>query len=99
MLDSTACGGDRPPLEGDVPASYVLLDRSRSSLDATVDAEPKFGAVSRPVTRLKLRVLVDHSALEIFANGKPLTARTDPAVPFEARRGSCGAFDRQPTAE
>lgn len=66
--------------EGGLPPSYVLLDRSRSSLDAAVDTGPKSGPVALPDGRLKLRVLVDHSAVEIFANGKPLTARAYPTL-------------------
>lgn len=66
--------------EGDLPASYILLDRSRSSLDATVDAGPRSGALTLTGGRLRLRVLVDRSALEIFANGRPLTARAYPTL-------------------
>lgn len=57
----------------------VALDRSRSSLDDTVDAGPRSGPV--PIGAdgvVDLRVLVDHSALEVFANGRALTARIYP---------------------
>jgi Glycosyl hydrolases family 32 C terminal len=40
----------------------------------------KSGTVALPDGRLKPRVLVDHSAVEIFANGKPLTARACPTL-------------------
>jgi beta-fructofuranosidase len=60
--------------------SYVLLDRSRTSLDHTVDTEEKSGPVRLPGGKLHLRVLVDRSALEVFANGKPLTARAYPTL-------------------
>lgn len=66
--------------EGDLPASYILLDRSRSSLDGTVDAGPRSGALTLAGGRLRLRVLVDRSALEIFANGRPLSARAYPTL-------------------
>ncbi|MEV7607637.1 glycoside hydrolase family 32 protein [Paenarthrobacter sp. NPDC089322] len=58
----------------------LRLDRTRSSLDAAVDVEDKSGPVSMPDGRVKLRVLVDRSAVEIFANGKPLTARIYPTL-------------------
>ncbi|GAA2734951.1 glycoside hydrolase family 32 protein [Pedococcus aerophilus] len=57
----------------------VLLDRSRSSTDEKVDLGPRSGPV--PVGedgRVELRVLLDHSALEVFANGRALTARIYP---------------------
>ena len=60
--------------------SWLRLDRSRSSLDSSVDAEEKSGPVILPAGRLRLRVLVDRSAVEIFANGKPLTARVYPTL-------------------
>ena len=60
--------------------SWLRLDRSRSSLDSSVDAEEKSGPVILPAGRLHLRVLVDRSAVEIFANGKPLTARVYPTL-------------------
>jgi beta-fructofuranosidase len=65
---------------GGFAASYVLLDRTRSSLDRSVDVEEKSGPVVLPGGRLRLRVIVDHSALEVFANGKPLTARAYPTL-------------------
>lgn len=54
------------------------LDRSRSSLDATVDAKPLAGVVGLEGDTVLLRVVVDHSALEAFANGIPLAARAYP---------------------
>ena len=60
----------------------VRLDRSRSSLDADVDATERAGIV--PVTTdglVNIRVLVDHSALEVFVNGRALTARVYPTRP------------------
>lgn len=58
----------------------LRLDRARSSLDPAVDAEDKQGPVRMPGGRVHLRVLVDRSAVEIFANGKPLTARVYPTL-------------------
>lgn len=60
--------------------SSLHLDRSRSSLDLSVDREEKSGPVTLPDGRLRLRVLVDRSAVEVFANGKPLTARVYPTL-------------------
>lgn len=57
----------------------LSLDRARSSLDPDVDASPRSGTV--PVGSgggLDVRILVDHSALEVFAGGVPLTARVYP---------------------
>jgi len=57
----------------------LSLDRSRSSLDPEVDASPRAGAV--PVDAdggVDVRILLDHSALEVFAGGVPLTARVYP---------------------
>ncbi|HEY5833747.1 glycoside hydrolase family 32 protein [Streptomyces sp.] len=57
----------------------MLLHRERSSLDPTADTEPRYGEVPlQPDGRIDLRVLADHSALETFANGRPLTSRIYP---------------------
>jgi beta-fructofuranosidase len=79
---------------GGFPQSYVLLDRARSSLDRAVDAEEKSGPVRLPGGKLHLRVLVDRSALEVFANGKPLTARAYPTLGGEAVRMSAAGTVR-----
>ena len=70
----------------------LRLDRTRSSLDPTVDVEDKSGPVPMPEGRVHLRVILDRSAVEIFANGVPLTARVTPpwagntsALPPKAR--------------
>ncbi|BCW08394.1 glycoside hydrolase family 32 protein [Arthrobacter sp. NtRootA1] len=65
-------------LEGD--NGILRLDRTRSSLDPGVDVEDQSGPVPMPDGRVRLRVLVDRSAVEIFANGKPLTARVYPTL-------------------
>jgi len=57
----------------------LSLDRSRSSLDSEVDSSPRGGVV--PVDAdggVDVRILVDHSALEVFVGGVPLTARIYP---------------------
>ena len=57
----------------------VRLDRSRSSADERTRRSDRQGSV--PVGddgRVRVRVLVDHSALEIFCNGQPLSARIYP---------------------
>lgn len=57
----------------------LSLDRSQSSLDPEVDASPRSGIVPvAPDGGLDLRILVDHSVLEVFAGGVPLTARVYP---------------------
>jgi beta-fructofuranosidase len=58
----------------------LRLDRTRSSLDPTVDVEDKSGPVPMPEGRVHLRVILDRSAVEIFANGVPLTARVYPTL-------------------
>jgi beta-fructofuranosidase len=72
-------------VDGQGENGTLKLDRTRSSLaraDAgpDVDVEDKSGPVPMPDGRVRLRVLVDRSAVEIFANGKPLTARIYPTL-------------------
>ena len=62
------------------PVGTLRLDRTRSSLDPAVDVEDKSGPVPMMDGRVRLRVVVDRSAVEIFANGKPLTARVYPTL-------------------
>ena len=69
----------RRPAEGGGQGT-LRLDRTRSSFDPTVDVEDKSGPLPMPDGRVHLRVLVDRSAVEIFANGKPLTARVYPTL-------------------
>lgn len=59
--------------------AQLTLDRTRSSLDPAVDAGPRGGDVPmHPDGSLDVRILMDHSALEVFAGGVPLTARVYP---------------------
>lgn len=62
----------------DARTARLSLDRSRSSLDPTVDATELSGEVPLDGDRVHVRLLVDHSALEAFANGVPLAARVYP---------------------
>ena len=78
----------------------LSLDRTRSSLDESTDAEPLSGRVPLDGDVVRLRVLVDHSALEAFANGVPLAARIYPtrhdatriAVDLDRARASLRAW-------
>lgn len=57
----------------------LSLDRSRSSLNADVDGSSRSGEV--PVDAdgaVDVRVLIDHSAVEVFAGGVPLSTRIYP---------------------
>ena len=65
----------------------LSLDRTRSSLDDSTDAQPLSGRIPLDGDAVRLRVLVDHSALEAFANGVPLAARVYPT-----RRDATHAF-------
>lgn len=63
----------------DGDTAELSLDRSASSLDETTDTKPLAGAVPlEGGDTVRLRILVDHSALEAFANGVPLAARVYP---------------------
>ncbi|MDN3494916.1 glycoside hydrolase family 32 protein [Planococcus sp. APC 4015] len=76
------------------------LDRTRSSLDGTTDAKPLSGRIPLDGGVVRLRILVDHSALEAFANGVPLAARVYPTrgdaqgvtVDFDGARAAVRAW-------
>lgn len=70
-------GAESTVLTIDWKQQTIALDRSISSLTKT-DATPLGGEVEIPDGSLHLRILVDRSALEIFANGTPLAARVYP---------------------
>jgi beta-fructofuranosidase len=60
----------------------LSLDRTRTSLDPAVDATPRGGDVPIDADGIvNVRILIDHSAIEIFADGVPLTARVYPTRP------------------
>lgn len=101
LLGSTVNGDSERPSEETVielrraadgaDHGTLRLNRSRSSLDRTVDVEDKSGPLPMPEGRVHLRVLLDRSAIEIFANGIPLTARVYPTLGGE--RVSLAAFE------
>ncbi|MCX8455441.1 glycoside hydrolase family 32 protein [Paenarthrobacter ureafaciens] len=74
------------PMEPSLSEGRLRLDRTRSSLaaggsgDDALDVDEKSGPVPMTDGHVRLRVLVDRSAVEIFANGKPLTARVYPTL-------------------
>ncbi len=77
------------------PSGTLRLHREASSLDADVDTAPRHGELPFGADgTVELRVLVDHSALEIFANGRALTARVYPTRPDAATGVSLTAVGR-----
>lgn len=62
------------------PAEVTIsLDRSSSSLDITTDGTLRSGAIPLELEQpLKVRVLLDRSSVEVFAEGVSLTARVYP---------------------
>lgn len=63
--------------------AWMRLDRSRSRLSDVADGydeRPLGGPLLVEASgEVDLRVLVDHSVVEVFANGRPLTARAYPS--------------------
>lgn len=58
---------------------WLRLDRSAGSLDRAMPAAERGGAIPvGPGGRVDLRVVVDRSVLEVFANGRALTSRVYP---------------------
>ncbi|MGW1510723.1 glycoside hydrolase family 32 protein [Streptomyces sp. NPDC002394] len=77
----------------------LRLHRGASSLDPDVDTSPRHGDLPfGPDGTVELRVLVDHSALEVFANGRALAARVYPTRPAEATGVSLTATGRATVA-
>ncbi|RVU22899.1 glycoside hydrolase family 32 protein [Streptomyces antnestii] len=97
VVRETPDGAERTVVEltrdaADPARGTLRLRRERSSLDPDVDTEPRYGELPfGPDGGVALRVLVDHSALEIFANGRALTARVYPSRPTEAVGVGIGA--------
>jgi len=59
----------------------VRLDRTASSIDPAVDATERGGDAPMSADgRVRVRAVVDHSALELFVNGVPLAARVYPVA-------------------
>lgn len=65
---------------GDGGAVAIELDRSSSTLTEGIDVTTLAGELPLVDGRLALRVLVDHSCIEVFANGRALSARINPSL-------------------
>lgn len=70
-------GAESTTLAIDWDRQTIALDRSVSSLTKT-DTTPLGGVIEIVDGSLHLRILIDRSALEVFANGTPLAARVYP---------------------
>ncbi|WP_460528672.1 glycoside hydrolase family 32 protein [Flindersiella endophytica] len=78
-IRSTPDGAEQTVVVLDRAAGELRLDRKNSSLGADLDTRDLRGPLPiGPDGVVELRVIVDHSALEIFANGRALTARVYP---------------------
>lgn len=78
-LESGSKKGSTMDTDGGAGQVQLALGRSHATLDPTVEGVARQGVLPvGPEGRVDLRVLVDHSALEVFANGRALTARTYP---------------------
>ncbi|WP_426764789.1 glycoside hydrolase family 32 protein [Pseudarthrobacter sp. 1G09] len=77
-VEDTVIEVSRPARTAGGAEGTLRLDRTRSSLDLSVDVEDRSGPLPMAGGHVHLRVLVDRSAVEVFANGKPLTARVYP---------------------
>jgi beta-fructofuranosidase len=72
-----------------IDVGHLMLDRSAGSLNPAVRSSGRDGTFPIGIDDLvRLRVLIDHSVLEVFANGQPLTARVYPTRPEDAVRTS-----------
>lgn len=96
VVRETPDGAERTVVEvsrsHDGASGTLRLRRETSSVDPTVDIEPRYGELPLGTNgRVDLRVLVDHSALEVFANGRALTARIYPTRANEAVGVGIGA--------
>jgi beta-fructofuranosidase len=75
----TPDGAEQTVVVLDRAAGELRLDRTNSSLGADLDVRDLHGPLPiGPDGVVELRVVIDHSALEIFANGRALTARVYP---------------------
>lgn len=61
-------------------SATIELDRSSSTLTPDIDVNTLAGELPLLDGRLSLRVLTDHSCVEIFANGRSLSARVNPSL-------------------
>jgi beta-fructofuranosidase len=74
---------ERTLIAYDVVQQQLVMDRSRSSLSPTVDREAHTAPLALSAgERLRLHIFIDHSVVEIFANGRVcLTSRVYPTRP------------------
>ncbi len=79
---ATPDGAERTLLRLDADRRRVELDRSASSTTEGLDTVLLGGDLPiGPDGRVDLRVLIDRSAIEVFVNGRALTARVYPSRP------------------
>jgi beta-fructofuranosidase len=81
---ASADGAEQTTITIDWGTSTLSVDRSRSSLEPA-DTTPLSGPINIVEGLVELRVLVDHSAIEVFANGTSLSARAYPTRPDSTR--------------
>ncbi|MEN9936598.1 MAG: hypothetical protein RLZZ387_3177 [Chloroflexota bacterium] len=83
VLRATPGGEEQTLVYYDRPGARLVVDRTQSSLDADVERDVR----ATPLTlaegeRLRLRVFVDRSVVEVFANGRAcMAARVYPTRP------------------
>ncbi|MFI6231161.1 glycoside hydrolase family 32 protein [Micromonospora echinospora] len=78
-IRSTPDGAERTVLALDRANHEIRLDRTASSRQADLDTAPIRGHLPMDADgTVDLRILIDHSVVEVFANGRPLTARVYP---------------------
>jgi beta-fructofuranosidase len=96
VLLATPDGAERTVLEirrDQDEVATVRLDRSGSSLDPDTWATERGGQIPIGADgRVCVRALLDHSVLELFLNGQPLSARVYPTRP-DALRTALAAPD------
>jgi sucrose-6-phosphate hydrolase SacC (GH32 family) len=81
-LYATSDGEEETLLLYDAGRSTFLVDRSKSSLDPTAERGLVGGTLELEGQALQLRIYLDHSMLEAYANGlKSLTTRVYPSRP------------------
>jgi beta-fructofuranosidase len=74
-------GSEQTRIVYDAALGQVIVDRAQASLDATTDRSPHIAPLTlAPDEPLRLRIFLDRSALEVFANGRvSITSRIYPA--------------------
>lgn len=98
VLAASEDGQERTVLSiraGEGAEAVVELDRSASTRTDGVDVSMLAGEVPLDDGRLGLLVLVDHSCIEVFANGRALSARVNPTLDAQhIRLDGDAAIDR-----